>query len=499
MSDHDQSDSDFPIAEIAQPRPTWFRRHSPMWLLTLVCLGIAIGLTWYSSDAPGTQIVLHFDDGHGLKPGDPIRHRGIQIGMVESVSLRQDLNGIDVTATLDEASSAIACEGSRFWIVRPEVAITGVSGLETAVGSKYIAVIPGNPAQKQFEFTGLNSKPPDDLGRGGIELVLRGDDRWGVYPGSPLTWRGIEVGQVLSSSLAPDAMHVDIRVRVDQRHTRLLSRNSKFWVTSGVQMGLDVTGFEFSAESLTTIARGGIALMTPGTAVTKTAATGDDVQPGDVFTLHRRRDDAWLESAMPLNLLSHSPPPMAAVVATWKQTYFGITRTRSDHAACLAVPLSDHGQGILVPSDLIANKANAVEGSYQLTYRGNNAESVLDAPVSPESPDGISVFQLAENAVSSKQVVAADRMRIPQGPEDCFAVSRRSGDGESDVVIEMIGAEQLTVSGARWNCSEARFSREVWHGAAVISSRDEKVIGVLLINEKGVQIAPLANLPSGTG
>ncbi|WP_442509191.1 MlaD family protein [Novipirellula sp. SH528] len=494
MSDRDENDSDFPVAEIAQPRPAWFRRHSPMWLLTLVCLAIAIGLTWYSSDAPGTPIVLHFDDGHGLKPGDPIRHRGIQIGVVEKISLRQDLNGIDITAILDQASSAVACEGARFWIVRPEVAITGVSGLETAVGPKYVAVIPGDPAQKQFEFTGLNSKPPDDLGRGGMELVLRGHDRWGVYPGSPLTWRGIDVGQVLSSSLAPDAMHVDIRVRVDQRHTRLLSRNSKFWVTSGVQMGLDVTGFEFSAESLTTIARGGIAFMTPGPIV-----SDDNVQPGDVFTLHRRRDDAWLESAMPLNLLSHSPPPMGTVVATWKQTFFGITRTRSDHAACLAVRLADQGQGILVPSDLITIKAKAVEGSYQLTYRANDFESIVDVTDTSPSPDGILALPVAVKEIPKKQIVADDRMWIPQGPEDCFAVNRRSGDGESDVVIEMIGAEQLTVNGTLWNCSEARFSREVWHGAAVISSRDEKIIGVLLINEKGVQIAPFIDLPSGTG
>ncbi|EMI19234.1 Paraquat-inducible protein B [Rhodopirellula maiorica SM1] len=494
MSDHDKNHSDFPTAEIAKPQPAWIRRHSPMWILTLACLVIAIGLTWYSSAAPGTPIVLHFDDGHGLKPGDPIRHRGIQIGVVEKVSLRQDLNGIDVTAILDQASSTVACEGSRFWIVRPEVGMTGVSGLETAVGPKYIAVIPGDPTQKQFEFTGLTSRPPDDLGRGGMELVLRGDDRWGVYPGSPLTWRGIDVGQVLSSSLSPDAMHVDIRVRVDQRHTRLLSRNSKFWVTSGVQMGLDVTGFEFSAESLTTIARGGIAFMTPGPAI-----SDDDVQPGDVFTLYRRRDDAWLESATPLNLLAHGPPPMGTVVATWKQSYFGITRTRSDRAACLAVALPDQGQGILVPADLIANKSNAAEGSFQLNYQANGADSVLDAPASPASPDGILVFQVADSEIPQNQIITADRIRIPQSPEDCFAVNRRSGDDQSDVVIEMIGAEQLGDNGSLWDCREAKFSREVWHGAAVISSRDEKLIGVLLVNEKGVQIAPLTDLPDGTG
>ncbi|GAA5507195.1 MlaD family protein [Novipirellula caenicola] len=486
MSDRDNHVSDFPVAEIAKSKPNWLRRHSPMWLVTLLCLVIAIGLTWYSSDTAGVQIVVHFDDGHGLKPGDAIRHRGIQIGVVENVSLRQDLKGIDVTAVLDQASSMVACEGSRFWIVRPEVAITGVSGLETAVGAKYIAVIPGHPAEKQFEFTGLHSRPPDDLGRGGIELVLRGDDRWGIHLGSPLTWRGIDVGQVLSSSLSADAMHVDIRVRVDQRHVRLLSRNSKFWVTSGVQMGLDVTGFEFSAESLTTIARGGVAFITPGP-----IASADDVRPGDVFTLHRRRDDTWLESAVPLNLLAHSPPPVGEVVATWRQSYFGITRTYSEHAAGLAIPIDGQTAGILVPTDLIAAKENAIEDSFQLTYQAGKSPVTLPTPTLPQSAAGVWVVSIAANELPPKQTVSEDRMRIPRTPEDCFAVSRRSGNGESALTIEMIGAEQLTFDENQWNCSDARFSREVWHGAAILASRDEKLIGVLLVDENGVRISPL--------
>jgi hypothetical protein len=218
----------------------WLAQLSRMWLVTLACLALAVGLTWHSLDAPGHEIVIRFPEGHGLKPGDVLRYRGIDIGHVESVQLNQALEGIDVNAVLDSSASAIACEGSRFWIVRPQLDFTGVSGLETAVGAKYIAVIPGHTKTKQSQFEGLSGRPPDGLGRDGIEIILRGDHRFGVHAGSPLTWRGVEVGQVLSSSLSPDALHIDTRVRIQDSYRRLLSRNSKFWVTSGIHMGLDV-------------------------------------------------------------------------------------------------------------------------------------------------------------------------------------------------------------------------------------------------------------------
>ncbi len=96
---------------------------------------------------------------------------------------------------------------------------------------------------------------------------------------------------------------------------------TKFWVTSGIHMGLDVTGFKFSTDSFSTIARGGIAFITPGP-----SATAVEVQPGDVFTLHEKAEDRWIESAIALNLLEHKPPPMATVAASWKQKHFGISR-----------------------------------------------------------------------------------------------------------------------------------------------------------------------------
>lgn len=479
-------ESEVPVAEIASAKQPWWSTLSWMWLVTIACLLIAIGLTWFAIRTPGTRILIRFSEGHGLKRGDAVRYRGIDIGHVDSVDLDHEEPGIIVNAVLEVDASAIAREGSRFWIVRPQLDFTGISGLETAVGAKYLRVIPGKAGTRQTEFVGLATHPADELGRSGVEVILRGDDRYGVNVGSPLTWRGVEVGQVLSSSLSPDAMHVDTRVRILDPHRRLLTRESKFWVTSGVRMGLDVTGFEFSAESLATIARGGIAFITPGP-----STAGESVHPGDIFTLHKEPEDQWIESATAVNLFHLEPPPMALVTASWKESFFGLSKSKSVRASALILG-SSGGGAVLLPEDLSRPPNDAEQDSYRLTWLSESNDQALDLSAMTHPMPGVAMVRLSGVQIDPSTRLAADRLRSPEGPEDCFVVrtSRQRGR-DSAVVTESMGKNELSVDSGIWRCNNAKLSRDLWHGAAVVASQDEKVIGMLVVSEDGPVVSPL--------
>lgn len=55
----------FPVAETQSAVKRWFRGLSWMWIVTIVCVAVAAGLTWYSIEPSGPEIVIHFDDGYG--------------------------------------------------------------------------------------------------------------------------------------------------------------------------------------------------------------------------------------------------------------------------------------------------------------------------------------------------------------------------------------------------------------------------------------------------
>src|SRR5690606_28181371 len=100
-------------------------------------------------------ITVDFLEGHGLEVGGAIRHRGIDVGHVDKIVLSDDLSGVVVTATLFPGAEGIARAGSEFWIVRPQIGLTQVTGIETALGPKYIAVRPASGGEKeQLEFKG---------------------------------------------------------------------------------------------------------------------------------------------------------------------------------------------------------------------------------------------------------------------------------------------------------------------------------------------------------
>ncbi|MEZ6073957.1 MAG: MlaD family protein [Pirellulales bacterium] len=133
--------SQFPLAEIRR-RLTFVDlvRGSRLWWLTLACLVVALLVAWRATRPTGATLLIHFPDGHGLRVGDAMRHRGIEVGTVDEVDLAPDLSGVDVTVVLSPAAEVLARADSQFWIVRPRVSLEGVSGLETAIGAKYIAV-----------------------------------------------------------------------------------------------------------------------------------------------------------------------------------------------------------------------------------------------------------------------------------------------------------------------------------------------------------------------
>ena len=109
----------------------WGLRQTRMWWLTAACAAVALVLVataWHSS---GPRVTIEFVEGHGLRPGDSVRLRGIDVGIVERVVLNPALDRVEVTAELMQEASAIAREGTLFWIERPEVALSAVRGLDT--------------------------------------------------------------------------------------------------------------------------------------------------------------------------------------------------------------------------------------------------------------------------------------------------------------------------------------------------------------------------------
>ena len=93
--------------------------------------------------------------------------------------------------------------------------------------------------------------PPTDINNTkGIELILYSDGNKRLNPGDFVTYRGFNVGNVLSSSLDLDNKRIRYVIFIADPYTKLVDSNTRFWISSGIDVSIGTEGVNFNTESL---------------------------------------------------------------------------------------------------------------------------------------------------------------------------------------------------------------------------------------------------------
>jgi paraquat-inducible protein B len=259
-----------------------------LWLVPLAALVVAAVLAWQAVQQRGIAVTIDFQDGAGLRAGDPISYRGVHVGQVTRVRLDEALQGVVVEAELDKSAAGLAVEGTRFWIVQPQISLSKISGLETLLGPRYIAVAPGEGGA-MADFVGRERSPEEEeIEHDGLRIVLEAARAGSLSVGAPVTYREIRVGAITGVRLAPNGQLVLVDAVIAPAHAHLVRDNTVFFNTSGASLDVGFTGVTVRAESLSTIVAGGVAFATPTKA-------GEPVASGQHFALRSQVDDDWLE------------------------------------------------------------------------------------------------------------------------------------------------------------------------------------------------------------
>lgn len=473
-----------PALPAARVRPTGgLRRLWPVWIAVALAASAWAGLRAVDVLVPrGPEIAVRFADAHGLKPGDQLRHRGVALGEVVEVRPAGDLSAVIVRVRLAPGSEAAARAGSRFWIVRPELDLTAVRGLDTLAGDKYLAVLPGSGGP-ETEFEGLESPPVwEELAPGGLEVVLRAASAVGVRAGTPVTHRGVPVGRVVGVGLAGDGADVKVRAYVEPEFAALVRERTRFWNAGGLRADGSVARmrFDLRLDSLRSLVAGEVAMATP-------PDSGAAVGTGHTFALEPAEPPEWTawRPALAVGRLlpgaAAAPEPLRAE-RRWSEPgmLFGTNeRTRLGWVVAVA-------DGLLGPADLLGPPEGKVAEPPVLSV-GGKRYPLPEQPVW-SAPSGAARVRLAD---APRPAWPADRLRRPEAPEDCLAF------GDPTRTPHPIDAARLRPSDGRWRLeSAAALERNDWHGAAVVSRRDGRLIGVLVFDSEGAaSVAPLPEKP----
>lgn len=224
-----------------------------------------------------------------------ILYRGIEVGSIHRIDNHGEFKQLQL-GLLPEYQY-ILTERSQFWLVKPSLSLSGASDTDALLGGAYITFNVGE-GQATTAFNLLKSPPAKHASASGLQLTLTNKHAKVATSGSPVSYRGITVGQVDNISLDKDADNIRINISIDEAHRHLIKNTTRFYNASGLTVSGGLSDFVVKTESIDAILRGGISFYNP----VSTNNTDDNVKELEIFTLFEHVEHAE-KAGLAINIL----------------------------------------------------------------------------------------------------------------------------------------------------------------------------------------------------
>lgn len=288
-----------PHNDEASPRPEQpralvrrSRRWSSVWVVPLVALALCLWLVWKNYRDTGPLARVRFETADSLISGKTeVRCRSVRVGLVEDVELAPDLLSVVASLRLNPEAEHLLREGTRFWVVRPRVSASAVSGLSTIISGAYVELDPGAGSAPVHHFTGLEKPPITASNVPGLRLTLVADKAGSLTEGAPVYFRGFEVGRVEQRTFSASSQQTRFDIFIGEEYAGLVTTGTCFWNTSGVDISAGADGLKVRTPSFQAMLAGGVAFAVP-----PGAEPGQPVEDGAEFTLFA--DEEATQSAL---------------------------------------------------------------------------------------------------------------------------------------------------------------------------------------------------------
>lgn len=273
-----------PTATLVERR----RGINAIWIVPIAALIASFWLVYQALLSRGPVITIQFQSAEGIEAGKTrLRYLNVEIGKVTTVKFSDNGTGVTVTAEMMPGSESRLTSTTRFWVVKPRLEATGVSGLSTLLSGAYIGMDPGEGGKSQRRFEALDEPPRVLSHQTGTVFRLWSPELESLSIGSPVYFRRLQVGSVVGYALSEDHSHVQIEVFVESPHDGFVHTESRFWNVSGVRVQASSEGLDVDMESLVALASGGIAFSSP-----ELPGAGADVPRDHIFTLYPGRRES---------------------------------------------------------------------------------------------------------------------------------------------------------------------------------------------------------------
>lgn len=264
MSEQETNTDTTATSSIPSPKRERQRDWVPslVWLIPIIAAIIGIALMVKIVIDRGPEITISFRTGEGLEAGKTkVKYKEVDIGEVRRITLSKDRSQVLVTVQLSKDAESFTAVDTHFWVVRPRLGASGITGLGTLLSGAYIGADAGTSEETTKKFTGLEVQPTVTRDDSGKQFKLRANDLGSLDVGSPIFYRRIKVGRLSAYDLDEDGKGVTLRIFIDAPYDKFVGINTRFWHASGLDIQVNSSGFKVNTQSLASVVLGGLAFQ----------------------------------------------------------------------------------------------------------------------------------------------------------------------------------------------------------------------------------------------
>ena len=272
------------------------QRWNIVWVVPILALVLGSWMIFRHFSAKGPTARVRFQTADGIAAGTTeVRCRSVKIGVVKDVDLAEDLKSVLIYLELDPDQGALLRRGTRFWVVKPRLSATEFSGVGTLLTGAYIELDPGPAGSEPWRlFKGREEPPATSRDVPGLRLTLTAEEAGSLGVGSAIYFRGFEVGRIEAHNLDKEGLTVTYEAFILDKYSKLVTENSRFWQTSGIDISADANGFKLRTPSIQELISGGVSF-----GVLDSDEPGETAVDGMSFTLFRDQNTARQSSFNP--------------------------------------------------------------------------------------------------------------------------------------------------------------------------------------------------------
>ncbi len=278
-----------PASAASSPELRAAQRWNIVWVVPIIALLIGGWMIWKNFTSQGPVARVRFETAEGIDAGKTsVKCRSVRVGVVKRVVLDKDLSSVLVYLELEPDYERLLRRGTHFWVVRPRVSGTEVSGLGTLLQGAYIELDPGPvEGEKWTRFKGRETPPATNRNIPGRRLTLTAEKAGSLVAGSPIYYSGFEVGRIEGRTLDLETQRVIFNAFIRSEYSSLVKENSRFWNTSGIDITAGADGFKVRTPSFQAMVSGGASFGVP-----EGVEPGPSATDGTSFTLFTNEDEA---------------------------------------------------------------------------------------------------------------------------------------------------------------------------------------------------------------